>query len=1134
MFSRNTALAILSVLISISLVAAWGMMLAQAAPIASTSPEVQPILTSGQEPLTPDAGRRLPSGGDFSISGIVNNKAYLAIAFNTGDHQYLVVWSQITDSDMPDLDIWGQRYSDAGVPLGTSFPISTHTKDQDHASVAYNSVRNEYLVVWTDYRSGQDIYGQRVGADGSLLGNPDPTVNFEIASGSDEHLSPDLAYNPAADEYLVVWEDWRNSLTTEGDIFGQRVDGDGSLLGNPDPSVNFAICTANTFQEAPSVAYNSAQDEYGVVWDDHRNATSIDIYGQRVDADGSLISGNVTASLDDPVAHELKPDLIYRTNPADPNWPYTLVFLYENDPDVFVEKVQLNIEMDAMNRGEVLTDTADRWGSLSACYDPASGQVLVAWADTRNSTNTEDPENDIYAARIDRDGHVATPGSFAITTASGGQYDPVAGCSSSSHQYLVVYEDDRDMSSQKLYGQRVWWGGQLVGPEFIVGVDALAAFDPTVAFDERENRFLVVWYDDLNGDIDIYGQLYYRDGLPIENNFVIYQGSGAQVHPDVAYNSTSRSYLAVWEDQQNKSVRGQLVSTQGSLSYDPVIISSAAVTATHPTVASNPAAAYNDFLVVFEQNGGTASGQDIGARIVKANNSLSPNGVVVSSLPDYQGLPDVVYNPDVTDGEYLVVFQDKSSGVYQITGQKMGPALLILGAKIAVSTGGVAEQAPAAVYNPDDDQYLVVWHRDTSTQGEDIYAQLLDSNGTPSGDNFLVNKVSNVSDQMFPATIYFAALNRYAVIWQDNRDGVTQWDLRGQWLSHTGAVLGPFDLMIFRDYGVQANPAIVYAPGYNQVLTVWYDNSLPDIYSVHGRFSTLDTTPPIARFTRDEIWGYAGDTFAFNAWPSFDREIQRSNLLVRWDLNNDGNWEIPLGHDKYITRTIATPGIYTITLEVWNLAWLTDTISLPIFVRPTPPLMLEPDQLDSPSASLVVTPTLATAGSTFTFDGRASSGTPTVRGRWNYDNSGMFDTGWSTILTSTHVYTEAGDYTARLELYDGSETSNSALVQLTVLPAAFTSLEATPSQLWVTPHEAVKLRSSANDVYGNEVFDPSGVVWTLLQPLAGTLDPSGIFTASLKAGTYPDAIRASLGGIEDKITVTVFYPFKVYLPVILK
>ncbi|MFB0518344.1 MAG: hypothetical protein ACETWC_03570, partial [Acidobacteriota bacterium] len=185
-------------------------------------------------------------------------------------------------------DIYGQLVSNSGALVGSNFPISTANRGQYHPTLSYNSTANNYLVVWDDYRNpanDYDVYGQLVTHDGYLTPVPDPTVNFPISNRSGYQEESSVAYNPSHNNYLVVWAD-----SPYSGIGAQIVSADGTLSGT-----NFPIVSALNYQRAPSVAYNSKVDTYLVVWHDTRMG-NYDIYGRWVKADGSLSGENFPIS----------------------------------------------------------------------------------------------------------------------------------------------------------------------------------------------------------------------------------------------------------------------------------------------------------------------------------------------------------------------------------------------------------------------------------------------------------------------------------------------------------------------------------------------------------------------------------------------------------------------------------------------------------------------------------------------------------------------------------------------------------------------------------------------------------------------------------------------------------------------
>jgi len=199
-----------------------------------------------------------------------------SITYDPQNNRYLLVYSKI-GLDF-ESDIYAQLINCDGKAYGNEFKISDANNTQYYPGVAYDGENQKFLVVWGDTRDDSgNIYGQFVNLDGTLSGN-----NFVISNADGYQFYPSMAFDNVNQRFLVVWQDYRSG--TNYDIYGQMVNTDGSLYGS-----NFAISQETNYQSSPSVAYDSVNQRFLVVWQDYRSGTNYDIYGQMVNANRSLV-----------------------------------------------------------------------------------------------------------------------------------------------------------------------------------------------------------------------------------------------------------------------------------------------------------------------------------------------------------------------------------------------------------------------------------------------------------------------------------------------------------------------------------------------------------------------------------------------------------------------------------------------------------------------------------------------------------------------------------------------------------------------------------------------------------------------------------------------------------------------------
>ncbi len=500
------------------------------------------------------AGRRvtaagLATGDLLHICTDEGNQFYVAVAYNSNSQESLVIWAD-DHLEATYLEIYGRRVDLEGAPVGNSFRVGAASGTQ-HVPVllpvvAASPAAPGYLAVF-DADIG-DLQGQRVGVDGALQGH-----EIAIAAPANDQTKPAVGYNSNLPGYLVVWQDLRGE---DWDIWGQRVDLYG-VVQEP----NLAICSEDGNQITPAVAHSPDTDQYLVVWQDARSGAT-QIYGQRVDGDGDLSEDEfLIAGGDDdarrnprvvfnPVMDEF---LVVYTHgvesgnirgrrvpasglPAEAEFDIATGEAEQTFPDVACRAqegrggylvvwreldgaqhdiVGQRLKPNTGSLGDVLdvcSQEDDQWHPL-VVYSPDADGYLVLWPDDRN---VADQGRDIYARPVSGTGQIGDE--LAVTTAAADQAHLDAAYSAGLGSYVVVWDDDRSAASgPDIYGQRISTGGALEETDAATN-ELLFEFSgwqqyPGLAWDDEESLGLVVWQDGRNGDnFDIYG-LGLRSGL---------------------------------------------------------------------------------------------------------------------------------------------------------------------------------------------------------------------------------------------------------------------------------------------------------------------------------------------------------------------------------------------------------------------------------------------------------------------------------------------------------------------------------------------------------------------------------------------------------------------------------------------
>ena len=420
------------------------------------------------------------------------------------------------------------RISDMGT-LGPGGDFSA-----DFAHVAYNPLDNEYLVVWAgddDVNGNVDnefeIFAQRIdAATGAELGAND----FRVSDMGDDNLFfgasvPRVVFNVAREEYLVVWEgddDVGGMVNEQIEIFGQRLSRTGTEIGEDDFRISHQSPAGSTTQKArvPAVAWDSTDDEYLVVWVGDRLDESVEteVFGQRLDGDGSAIGGDFRISdigIEGPAANffqVMSLDVAYNPTAGE----YLVVWSSEEDLptmsdgelEIFGQRLTAatgaEVGSNDFRISDVGTNNSSAWAAElpQVAYNPVANEYLVVFRGEDNVGGLVNDEHEIFGQRLSAAGAEVGANDFRISSVGGtgnvdiGARKPAVAASPASGNYHVAWEGYFFGNRFHAYGQLLTASGLEVAAEEQLSnmtVSAREAFRPAVAFANAADQFLVVW-----------------------------------------------------------------------------------------------------------------------------------------------------------------------------------------------------------------------------------------------------------------------------------------------------------------------------------------------------------------------------------------------------------------------------------------------------------------------------------------------------------------------------------------------------------------------------------------------------------------------------------------------------------------
>ncbi|MBN2366949.1 MAG: Ig-like domain-containing protein [Calditrichaeota bacterium] len=478
-----------------------------------------------------------PRGPNFRVNddpGTENQ--YGGTISNDAQGNFIICWKDHRNATMVESDIYAQRYSSDGIPIGPNFNINDDLGTAMHsgASVSMNQ-SGQFAVTWLDPEIGNikndNIVVRIFDNNVNPLGSP-----FTVNDVSGDYLESASRISLNDDNSLVLcWTDTRN---VDRDIYSQRYDSNGNKVGS-----NFRVNDmAGGPEQVNSDISTDSDGNFLVIWQDGRNGNE-DIYGQWYASNGSLLDMNFIINDDQNEFRQEYPAIAMN---AGANHVVTWVDYRNVDgPDIFAQHyISYNVPFGNNFRVNDVSGSASVRGP-SVDID-SIGNYVITWEDGRNS--------DIYAQRYFLGGSPIGP-NFKVSDDTGTAHQYAPEISTGDNNNFAITWRDRRNGDYDVYAQLYGSNGIPVGINFRVNDDQTGESQgsPDICMDALGN-FVITWSDYRNGDADIYAQRYASDGTIIGSNFRVNDDTGITDQMSVCVSSDDQgNFIISWTDERNTS-----------------------------------------------------------------------------------------------------------------------------------------------------------------------------------------------------------------------------------------------------------------------------------------------------------------------------------------------------------------------------------------------------------------------------------------------------------------------------------------------------------------------------------------------------------------------------------------------------
>lgn len=363
----------------------------------------------------------------------------------------------------------------------------THTSLRgDHINAKITAAANgNSIVTWQDDRDGNgyhQIYARVFDSDGNAL--TDEIVVNSVASG--QQTKPAVAADHQGN-FVVVWEDDKDG-NGYYQIFARGFYANGSQKFS-DKTVN-SVGSGQQYNPAVAMDYSG---NFVVVWEDDQDGNGYyQILARGFNSNGSQRFADRTVN-SVAAGQQFNPDIA-----MDSNGDYVVVWEDDQNNDGDFTLLARGFNANGSSRisdFSVNSVTTGHQQSPTIAMDDY-GRFVVAWQDDKDGNGYYQ----VMARAFNANGSERIS-DFTVNSEASGQQRFPSVATAPNGRFAVAFEDDNDGNNfYQIYAKSYNANGTIRKSDFTVNSDASGQqFNPSVGFTDN-NRFLVTWEDDMDGD----------------------------------------------------------------------------------------------------------------------------------------------------------------------------------------------------------------------------------------------------------------------------------------------------------------------------------------------------------------------------------------------------------------------------------------------------------------------------------------------------------------------------------------------------------------------------------------------------------------------------------------------------------